>query len=44
VLGGGAEIEQLRADMRRAETRHRQAVISFLTAEGDRVLGIPHPA
>jgi serine/threonine protein kinase len=30
--------------MRRAETRHRQAVISFLTAEGDRVLGIPHPA
>jgi len=29
--------------MRRAETRHRQAVISFLTAEGDRILGIPHP-
>ena len=27
----------------RAETRHRQAVISFLTAEGDRILGIPHP-
>ena len=31
------------AIMRRAEARHRQAVISFLTAEGDRVLGIPHP-
>jgi tetratricopeptide (TPR) repeat protein len=31
------------AIMRRAETRHRHAVISFLTAEGDRVLGIPHP-
>jgi len=31
------------AIMRRAETRHRQAVISFLTAEGDRILGIPHP-
>jgi serine/threonine protein kinase len=28
---------------RRAETRHRQAIISFLTAEGDRLLGIPHP-
>jgi tetratricopeptide (TPR) repeat protein len=31
------------AILRRAETRHRQAVISFLTAEGDRILGIPHP-
>jgi tetratricopeptide (TPR) repeat protein len=31
------------AVVRRAETRHRQAVISFLTAEGDRILGIPHP-
>jgi hypothetical protein len=29
--------------MRRAETRHRQAIISFLTAEGDRLLGIAHP-
>ncbi len=29
--------------MRRAATRHRQAVISFLAAEGDRILGIPHP-
>ena len=29
--------------LRRAETRHRQAVISFLAAEGDRILGIPHP-
>jgi serine/threonine protein kinase/tetratricopeptide (TPR) repeat protein len=29
--------------LRRAEARHRQAIISFLTAEGDRILGIPHP-
>ena len=32
------------AIVRRAEARHRQALISFLTAEGDRVLGIAHPA
>jgi serine/threonine protein kinase len=31
------------AILREAESRHRQAVISFLTAEGDRVLGITHP-
>jgi len=31
------------AIVRRAETRHRQALISFLTAEGDRVLGITQP-
>jgi serine/threonine protein kinase/tetratricopeptide (TPR) repeat protein len=31
------------AILREAEARHRQAVISFLTAEGDRVLGIAHP-
>ena len=31
------------AILRRAEARHRQAIINFLTAEGDRVLGIPHP-
>jgi len=30
--------------VRRAEVRHRQALISFLTAEGDRVLGIAQPA
>jgi serine/threonine protein kinase len=29
--------------LREAESRHRQAVISFLVAEGDRVLGISHP-
>jgi hypothetical protein len=29
--------------MRRAEARHRQAIISFLTAEGDRVLGLVNP-
>ena len=32
------------AIVRGAEARHRQALISFLTAEGDRVLGITHPA
>jgi hypothetical protein len=32
------------AVVRRAEARHRHALISFLTAEGDRVLGIAHPA
>jgi serine/threonine protein kinase len=31
------------AIMRRAQARHRQAVISFLTAEGDRLLGLAHP-
>ena len=29
--------------VKRAEARHRQALISFLTAEGDRVLGIAQP-
>ena len=29
--------------LRRAEARHRQAMISFLNAEGDRILGIAHP-
>jgi hypothetical protein len=29
--------------VRRAEARHRQALISFLTAEGNRVLGVAHP-
>jgi hypothetical protein len=31
------------AVVRRAEARHRQALISFLTAEGDRVLGNAQP-
>ncbi len=31
------------AIVRRAEARHRQALISFLTADGDRVLGVAHP-
>lgn len=39
-LRGAPEFAAL---VRRAETRHRQAVISFLTAEGDRVLGVAHP-
>jgi tetratricopeptide (TPR) repeat protein len=29
--------------LREAEARHRQAIISFLTADGDRVLGIEYP-
>ena len=29
--------------VRRAESRHRRAIISFLSAEGDRVLGVPYP-
>jgi tetratricopeptide (TPR) repeat protein len=29
--------------LRRAEARHRQALISFLQADGDRVLGVAHP-
>jgi TolB-like protein/predicted Ser/Thr protein kinase/Tfp pilus assembly protein PilF len=29
--------------VRRAEARHRRATISFLSAEGDRVLGVPYP-
>jgi tetratricopeptide (TPR) repeat protein len=34
---------QFAAIVRRAETRHRQALISFLNAEGDRILGVAHP-
>jgi serine/threonine protein kinase len=34
---------QFASVLHHAETRHRQALISFLTAEGDRVLGIAHP-
>jgi TolB-like protein/predicted Ser/Thr protein kinase len=29
--------------VRRAEARHRRAIISFLSAEGDRVLGVVYP-
>jgi serine/threonine protein kinase/tetratricopeptide (TPR) repeat protein len=29
--------------VRRAEVRHRQALISFLTGEGDRILGLTNP-
>jgi non-specific serine/threonine protein kinase len=29
--------------LRRAEARHRQAMIAFLSNEGDRVLGVSHP-
>jgi serine/threonine protein kinase len=39
-LRGTAEFTNV---LRRAESRHRQAIISFLNAEGDRVLGIAHP-
>ena len=34
---------QFAAIVRRAEVRHRQALISFLSADGDRVLGVAHP-
>ena len=40
-LRGSAEFDAI---LRRAESRHRQATISFLNAEGDRVLGITHQA
>jgi tetratricopeptide (TPR) repeat protein len=42
-------LDSLRGDsafsslLRRAEARHRQAMISFLNAEGDRILGVSHP-
>ena len=36
-------LPQFTALLRHAESRHRQAVISFLTAEGDRILGVGHP-
>ncbi|PYR92374.1 MAG: hypothetical protein DMF84_12690 [Acidobacteria bacterium] len=29
--------------MREAHTRHRRAIVSFISAEGDRVLGIEYP-
>lgn len=32
------------AIMRRAEARHRDAIVTFLSAEGDRVLGLGQPA
>jgi tetratricopeptide (TPR) repeat protein len=32
------------AILQRAESRHRKAVISFLQSEGDRILGVSHPA
>jgi hypothetical protein len=36
-------VPEFAAIVRRAETRHRQALISFLNAEGDRILGVSHP-
>ncbi|MEX2270871.1 MAG: protein kinase [Vicinamibacterales bacterium] len=39
-LRGAPEFSAITA---RAEARHRQAVISFLSTEGDRLLGAPHP-
>ena len=42
-LDGLRGMPEFAAIVRHAEARHRQAIISFLTAEGDRVLGIPHP-
>jgi serine/threonine protein kinase/tetratricopeptide (TPR) repeat protein len=40
AVRGTAEFAAL---LKRAESRHRQAVISFLSVEGDRVLGVAHP-
>ena len=42
-LDGLRPLPQFTAIVRRAETRHRQALISFLSAEGDRVLGVAQP-
>jgi hypothetical protein len=42
-LDGLRSTPEFSAILRQAEGRHRQAVISFPSAEGDRVLGIPHP-
>jgi serine/threonine protein kinase len=39
-LRGASEFAAI---VRRAEARHRQAMIAFLNAEGDRVLGVSHP-
>jgi serine/threonine protein kinase/tetratricopeptide (TPR) repeat protein len=42
-LDGLRGLPEFAALLRRAETRHRQAMISFLSAEGDRLLGVAHP-
>jgi tetratricopeptide (TPR) repeat protein len=42
-LDGLRGTPEFTALVRHAESRHRQAVISFLNAEGDRVLGVSHP-
>jgi serine/threonine protein kinase len=42
-LDGVRGTPEFAALLRRAETRHRQAMISFLSAEGDRILGVAHP-
>ena len=39
-LRGTSEFNEI---VRRAEARHRQAMISFLNADGDRILGVTHP-
>ncbi len=42
-LDGLRGLPQFGEIVKRAEVRHRQALISFLTSEGDRVLGITQP-
>jgi len=37
-------LTEFAAIVRRAETRHRDAVVTFLSAEGDRLLGLGQPA
>lgn len=50
AMAGDPWLDSLRGElefgaiMRRAEARHRDAVVTFLSAEGDRVLGLGQPA
>jgi hypothetical protein len=37
-------VPEFSAIVRRAEARHRDAVVTFLSAEGDRLLGLGEPA
>jgi hypothetical protein len=49
VIVGDPALDSLRAlpsfanILRDAETRHRRAIVSFISAEGDRVLGLEYP-
>jgi hypothetical protein len=49
VIVGDPALDPLRAlpafasILRDAEARHRRAIVSFISAEGDRVLGLDYP-